>query len=55
MVETVEKTIKPTVVAVVEELAVVLEKVEKVAIITMVLMERELLEAVEHQELTLEV
>ena len=47
--------VKPTVVAVVEELAVVLEKVEKVAIITMVLMERELLEAVGHQELILEV
>ena len=55
MVEMVEKTIKPTVVVEVEELAVVLEKVEKVAIITMVLMERELSEAVEHQELTQEV
>jgi hypothetical protein len=54
MVELVERTIKPTVVEVVEELVVILEKVEKVVIITMVLMERELLEAMEHQELTQE-
>ena len=53
--EQVERTIKPTVVAVVEELVVLLERVDLVEMVIMVLMERELLEAVEHQELIQEV
>ena len=55
MVEMEERTVKPTVVAVVVELVAILEKVDLVVMKMMVLMEQQLSEAVEHQELTQEV